>query len=598
MRTPISDWNYQNHEVVIMGERILSYELLSNYYKPHRGGLPPCRLRPSATQMPTAAPTPEPTSPPPSPLPPAWQPALNAVHQDLVDKLGTNPEEIVFVSADSHDWTDSCLGLGRPEESCLAVITPGYLITVKVQDKTYLYHTDQIGTVVRLEPEPSPEGSYPPAVDAARRDAAVQAGIPSETVTVVEFELVNWPDSCLGVHSPSAMCLQVITPGYKIVTEANGVRSEYHTDETGNVIVLAATDHPGIVREVINWREEGENCLAAQVSLDGLIAAGACGGMQTVQPLSPEMAEQLSDWDNNLAGFNASQAGVALTFSGHGEKQPSDAEQRSLLEWTRAAALQAMGNPGSTSAGIAFTWHREGGIAGFCDDLVVYLSGDYYASSCKGEIKNPGRMHLSPEQLARLYAWIDTLAPFEIDHTDPATADAMTIRLSFTGAGQKAASETNQTDIQSFAGELFTAASAAPTPGELSQAEQALTAYFKLLNSGDFAGAVKSYGGSYSSLIAMNPDIDPADRAALLEAGCTRNGLVCLQVRNILDNKVFNRERIVFTVEFNTPEGELFVRGPCCGSTEAEMPSVSKFDYTVRLLSGVYKVMELPVYVP
>ena len=129
---------------------------------------------PSATRTPTAAPTPESTSPPDSP-PPAWQPALNAVHQDLVDKLGTNPEDIVFVSANSHDWTDSCLGLGRPEESCLAIITPGYLITVKVQDKTYLYHTDQIGTVVRLEPEPSPEGSYPPAVDAARRDAAVQA---------------------------------------------------------------------------------------------------------------------------------------------------------------------------------------------------------------------------------------------------------------------------------------------------------------------------------------------------------------------------------------------------------------------------------------
>jgi hypothetical protein len=331
--------------------------------------------------------------------------------------------------------------------------------------------------------------------------------------------------------------------------------------------------------------------------MDGLIAAGACGGMQTVQPLTVDMAEQLADWDNTLTGFTFEQQGIALTFSGHGQRQPSETEKRSILAWTRQAALQAMGNQ-NAATGTAFTWHRSGGIAGFCDDLTVYLSGDYYAASCKGDLKVPGRMHLTPEQLTKLYSWVDRLAPFEINHTDPATADAMTIRLNFYGTGSQAAGDKEKADVQSFASELFTAASTAPTQQEISKAEQALKDYFHLLNSGDFSGAARVYGGSFATLIAMNPEIDPAERSALLEAGCTRNGLVCLLVRNVLDRKISSRERIIFTIEFTAPDGSLFVRGPCCGSTEAEMPSVSKFEYTVRLVDGVYKVMELPVYVP
>ncbi|MEX2029351.1 MAG: hypothetical protein WD906_00040 [Anaerolineales bacterium] len=51
-------------------------------------------------------------------------------------------------------------------------------------------------------------------------------------------------------------------------------------------------------------------------------------------------------------------------------------------------------------------------------------------------------------------------------------------------------------------------------------------------------------------------------------------------------------------VEFVTDDGELFVLGPCCGATEAEMPPVWRFPYTVRVVGGEYLVMEMPVYVP
>jgi hypothetical protein len=53
-----------------------------------------------------------------------------------------------------------------------------------------------------------------------------------------------------------------------------------------------------------------------------------------------------------------------------------------------------------------------------------------------------------------------------------------------------------------------------------------------------------------------------------------------------------------FVVEFENEDGTLFVRGPCCGETEAEMPSQSRFPYAVQRIDGEFQVMNLPVYVP
>jgi len=51
-------------------------------------------------------------------------------------------------------------------------------------------------------------------------------------------------------------------------------------------------------------------------------------------------------------------------------------------------------------------------------------------------------------------------------------------------------------------------------------------------------------------------------------------------------------------VEFVWLDGTLFKLGPCCGATEAEMPPVWQFPYTVKKIDGQFKVMEGPVYIP
>ena len=56
------------------------------------------------------------------------------------------------------------------------------------------------------------------------------------TITVVELEAVDWPDSSLGCPVDGEFYAQVITPGFRIVVEVGGQRTELHTDLEGNVV--------------------------------------------------------------------------------------------------------------------------------------------------------------------------------------------------------------------------------------------------------------------------------------------------------------------------------------------------------------------------
>lgn len=91
-----------------------------------------------------------------------------------------------------------------------------------------------IGTAIAT-PEPGESALDPVLESAARRDLAQRLGIAATVVTVRSVESVDWPDASLGCPQPGMMYAQVITPGYRIVLEADGQRYEYH-GSTGNVI--------------------------------------------------------------------------------------------------------------------------------------------------------------------------------------------------------------------------------------------------------------------------------------------------------------------------------------------------------------------------
>ena len=140
----------------------------------------------------------------------------------------------------------------------------------------------------------------------------------------------------------------------------------------------------------------------------------------------------------------------------------------------------------------------------------------------------------------------------------------------------------------------------APTslPSTASAAQQVLIEFFTLLNEEQYTEADALYGGSYEGLQGNNPDIDPSDHATLWMRGCKQNGLQCLKVRSVTFQRL-EGDTHVFQVEFSNSDGSLFVRGPCCGASETDMPPQSLFEYKVATMAdGKFVVMDTPPYVP
>lgn len=131
------------------------------------------------------------------------------------------------------------------------------------------------------------------------------------------------------------------------------------------------------------------------------------------------------------------------------------------------------------------------------------------------------------------------------------------------------------------------------------EARGIMMSFFAALNAGDYQKASELYGGSYETLTAWNPDIQPANQVALWKRACQQNGLQCLPVGEVVGSAQVSANVLKFTVRFRNPDGTLFVLGPCCGETQTSMPPISEFECDVaRTSGGDFKVMCLPPYVP
>ena len=88
------------------------------------------------------------------------------------------------------------------------------------------------------KPEADIWQNAPQAALQARADLAKRLQIDRDVIALVSAEHVDWPDGCLGIKQPGVMCTMVISPGYKVVLEANGRQYEYHTNESGSNVRL------------------------------------------------------------------------------------------------------------------------------------------------------------------------------------------------------------------------------------------------------------------------------------------------------------------------------------------------------------------------
>lgn len=417
---------------------------------------------------------------------------------------------------------------------------------------------------------PAQTPDLPPALESARHALAEKLGLTPDEVQIASFTGADWPDGCLGLPEPGEACTEAIVPGFGGILMAGGSSYEFRTDRQGE----RARYLPGAA-------VQARQILAEHLGVDPMsirvVAAGAVEWKDGCLELSLPNARCAQVI---VPGFL-----VKLELDEQIYTYHTDADGRLVLR-----------------ADPYLVWRREGGIAGFCDQVTIHIQGDAEVASCHGE---PGmRFALSDLQLQQVLGWVAQFKSFTYHEPKGAVpADGLIIDLVFAGAGQQVAGDSDVLAMQNLASQLALQAQQtaedSTRDADLQAARAALESYFRFLVAGDYAAVIQVYGGGYETLQGWNPDINSEDHAALFERGCSQNGLVCsLSIASEMEVDQATPSVYRFVLELQNPDGSRFQQGPCCGADPTSEPPTTRFEFLVGLTEGGYKVMTLPVYVP
>ena len=112
----------------------------------------------------------------------------NAVLRDAAQRLNLSSSQLKIVKTERRNWSDGCLGLGRPQDQCAAVVTPGWLVTVEGGQQRLVYRTsDRGGAIVfdttassaidgSIKPIRIPTSQLPPALERGAVFRAISSG--------------------------------------------------------------------------------------------------------------------------------------------------------------------------------------------------------------------------------------------------------------------------------------------------------------------------------------------------------------------------------------------------------------------------------------
>lgn len=292
------------------------------------------------------------------------------------------------------------------------------------------------------DPNPSyPNPSYPnpstdltPAELAALTHLSETLGLPADQITLVSTEPETWPDGCLGVYQADILCTQALVEGYRIILEAGGVEYELRTNESGSQVVIAdSLDLNSMIEEVL-IRQLAENLGLEEtdisvVSNEPVEFPDACLGVVMQDVMCAEVLTSgriiVLEADDIQYEYHVSEDGTRI--------QP---------------------------ATIVLTWARDGGIAGFCDRLTVFLSGEVYGNRCASQ--SDGTMKTFPslltdEQREQFDDWVAQYGAVSIDASDPeGVSDRMTVTLFFFGKGERTPlSPSDSRELMEFAQTVY-----------------------------------------------------------------------------------------------------------------------------------------------
>jgi hypothetical protein len=77
---------------------------------------------------------------------------VRLAREQAAEDAGLPPEQVEVIEFSEEQWPSTALGCPKPGMNYAQVITPGYLVIVRVGDDTVPYHTDMDGNAIRCEP--------------------------------------------------------------------------------------------------------------------------------------------------------------------------------------------------------------------------------------------------------------------------------------------------------------------------------------------------------------------------------------------------------------------------------------------------------------
>ena len=163
----------------------------------------------------------------------------------LIEEIGETSTQIGRYSRET--WTDGCLGLGGPAESCLAALTEGWQVEVidTATGQSYFYRTNLNGDSIRRS---TLEENLPPSVRDRIFQTVTDAGLANyDDLSVIAAEPRLW-DGCYGLPPEDGVCTEVGILGWRAVVGDNNQSWVYHTDGNGTVIRLNDSESEGSVR--------------------------------------------------------------------------------------------------------------------------------------------------------------------------------------------------------------------------------------------------------------------------------------------------------------------------------------------------------------
>jgi hypothetical protein len=192
-----------------------------------------------------------------------------------------------------------------------------------------------------------------------------------------------------------------------------------------------------------------------RIGTRGVVIGPSGGPLARTLFIEPRQADVAWYLLRTYAPFAARTPAGDLAFQGEGKVRPDAVERRMILEWTRQVAAETAAGHGEPAYGLVLAWH-QGGSSLDCQDAVVFRTGEVAATSCDWDGELQGR--LEPAALARVYAWLDHLQPFQAgggQTEESLRPGAFETRLVFAGQGTRPATAAEQAEIQSFASALF-----------------------------------------------------------------------------------------------------------------------------------------------